>query len=152
MRLKTLASRTKLCILLSLVFVTPALADWHICNKTPENVVTSIVFDDGQGYVSTGWYKIRACGGCATVYHGMPKLRGAFFHGESEDGVMKWGGTYSFCVMTNRFSLGPRWATDCGGQRGGGYRMEDFSLQKLTGNDFTTNLTGKDRSGKMCID
>ena len=150
--LKTVASRTKLRILVFIALVMPASADWRISNKTPEEVNVSIVFNDGHGYVSTGWYRLGPCGGTATVYHGMPKLRGVFFHAESVDRMMRWGDKYAFCVSSGKFSLGGPTAIDRAGQISRGLRMENFHLEKLTGNDFTSNLTGKDRAGQMCID
>lgn len=142
---------TRLRILLFLALAIPAFGDWRICNRTPQVVLASIVFDAGQGYVSTGWYKIGACGGCATVYHGMPKLRDVFFHAESLDRMMKWGDDYSFCVASEKFSFSGPTVLHCARPRSADVRMEDFHLEKLTGNEFTTNLTGKDPSGKVCI-
>jgi len=149
---KAMMGGAALRIPIFLAIAFPALADWRICNRTPQDVLASIVFDAGQGYVSTGWYKIRRCGGCATVYHGMPKLRDVFFHAESVDRTMKWGDEYSFCVSSEKFSFRGPTALHCTRQQSPDVRMEDFHLEKLTGNDFTTNLTGKDHSGKACIE
>jgi uncharacterized membrane protein len=149
--LRHLASAAILRILLLGALAMPSPADWRISNKTPEEVNVSIVFDDGEGYISTGSYRLAPCGGPAAVYHGMPKLRGVFFHAESVDGRMKWGDSFAFCVSPGKFRLSGPTVIDFTGQTSWGLRMENFHLEKLTGNNFTSNLTGKDGSGQVAL-
>jgi len=53
-RVKSLA-----CGLFVLASASPSFADWTICNRTPEEVYAAIAFDNGGGYVSSGWYRFE---------------------------------------------------------------------------------------------
>lgn len=128
-------------------------ADWLLCNRTPSALYTAIAFDNGNGYVSTGWYRVGSCGGCRTVYHGRPKLSGVFVRAVSEDRAMVWEDNFLFCVNpTNAFTYSGA-ANQVRGtceQQGG--TMQAFTMQTLNTGNHTTNFTGRHPSGQICFD
>ena len=147
-RVKSLA-----CGLFALASASPSFADWTICNRTPEEVYASIAFDNGGGYVSSGWYRINGCGGCVVVYHGVPKLRGVFYYAHSRDRAQVWEGNTLFCT---RPGVAFKFGSDLNSVRGAcerqGFRMESFGMATMRTDNYTTNLTGRHPSGRVCID
>ena len=124
----------------------PALADWRFCNNTPEQAFVAIAVDNGDGYISMGWTGVPACGGCATALGGMPNNRGAFYSAHTDS--LKWGGDNQFCVGLRDFTFKQENRVPGACEHRGGHK-DDFSLTRLTGNNFTTNLNGR-IAGKMC--
>jgi uncharacterized membrane protein len=46
-----------------------AEGSWTVCNRSAKDVQVSIAYvNPGSrgGFISEGWWKLRACGGCAT--------------------------------------------------------------------------------------
>jgi uncharacterized membrane protein len=133
-------------------FAPPAFA-WQICNHTPDDVWSAIAYDNGQGYISEGWWRLTSCGGCKIVYSGSPKLKGVFFHAHNQDRTLNWGDNNQFCVDDgNAFTLGPDENSVRGACEHEGFRLENFQDLVLPGDNHTTNLTGRRADGRVCID
>lgn len=137
-----------------MVFAPVTYADWQICNRTPTALYAAIAYDNGNGgYSSSGWYRVESCGACKTVFRGRPHVSGVFVHGSSEDGALAWGNDFLFCVHpTQRFLYSGQANLDDRVCKQQGGIMEPFALQTLKGGTFTTNLTGRHPSGRVCID
>jgi uncharacterized membrane protein len=127
---------------------SPALADWSFCNHTPEKAFVAISFDNGGGYISTGWKVVPGCGGCVKAYEGMPNNRGAFFSAHTLNGSAVWKGDNLFCVGMNDFTF-KRENSSSGACKSRGGHMDGFIPTNLTSNNFTTNLNGS-IPGKVC--
>jgi uncharacterized membrane protein len=124
---------------------SPARADWTICNKTAEEYNVAIAYEQGRGHVSEGWWTLRPCGGCKVVHQGRFAVAGAFLRGEGKEGSVAEGNNL-FCVTNRAFTI-----SGAGNCRNRGYSERGFTLHRVTG-DYTTNITGRSPSGRVCID
>lgn len=111
----------------SLAAMVPAAADFRVCNKSGETVDVAIGFfaDDKSGWISRGWYRINAGGGCVPVWWGDLNNRYYYVYADTGGGAgHRWDGagtnrpTAPFCVSKATFRLdqnlyGSRQDADC---------------------------------------
>jgi uncharacterized membrane protein len=121
---------------LSLGVALPATADLTICNKTGYLTSVAIGYQEGENWVSEGWWNIEG-GDCAIVLEGDLQLRYYYAYAEHDEIGGGWSGDYTFCTSDNKFTiLGD---TNCEAR---GYRTTGF-FQIDTGEtalDYTQNL------------
>lgn len=141
-----------LMIALALIFcafVTPAQADFTVCNRTPDQVtVASAWVSPRGGFTSEGWWKLRACGGCERVVLSSetsdPHNYFFYAHGAGRE----WRGGSAFCTTRGAFKIGD--AKRCLlGRRG---QMKNFVRVTSRSGNHTHSLTGRSSSGAVCID
>lgn len=123
---------------------------WTVCNRTADKITVAIAYPSGGTYVSEGWWTLNPCGGCATVLNANLDATGVFLRGEAQ-GVGRYQGDTLHCVRRQAFTIkdssipGSR----CRSRSG---TLAQFQLVVLTGDRYTTNLTGRSASGRVCID
>ena len=127
---------------------------WRICNKTPEPLQVSVAYDPGNGqYVSKGYYKLAACGGCAGI--GTFAVRGVWYRATTQNGTPRIEGDDLFCVhLTTRFQLGrPNAQGKCSVSTSPNSPLvvRGFRAVTLTGAAHTSNIVGG-VNGRVCID
>jgi uncharacterized membrane protein len=123
--------------------VTEAKASWTICNKTADNMRVAIAYVNPRGgFISEGWWTVRACGGCATVLQTKDTSdhRNVFYHAEG-GGVIE--GSSVFCVGNSPFKLNGK---------GSCAVKKRFLHKEINLRSHTTNITGRSASGRVCID
>lgn len=156
---KASLSRLPLCLLGVLTITagifsaSPARAtSWKVCNRSSEDIEVAIVYSagDARNYISKGWWKLRACGGCAVVYNGNLPIRGTFLRGEGAKGAV-WEGDNLFCTSESRFEI-PNANADEATCRHRGHDMKAFELHVIKSEDFTTTLSNTRPGAVRCID
>src|SRR5437879_4942628 len=77
----------------------PAKADFTICNKTAESVTVAVAYVNPRGgFISEGWWKVGACGGCKLVVLSTETSdpHNVFYHAHGGGNV--WEGESRFCT------------------------------------------------------
>lgn len=120
-----------------LCLATPALADFHVCNRTANTAKVALGRYDGSEWLSEGWWSVPAHA-CATLLGG--KLVARYYYVYASDGGSgTWGGRRAFCVTAGggKFQIIGR--ADCAGR---GYDRKSF-FEVDTGNspDWTQSLS-----------
>jgi uncharacterized membrane protein len=128
-------------------------AGWLICNRTPEELQVAIAYHDGaNGWLTEGWWSLKACGGCTRVMD-QSKTDGAnvFYRAVTPRGDERIGGKTHFCVSSHANGA-PPWTGRSPKVCGKGYVSGGFSQHTVdTEKDFRSNITGK-VAGKVCLD
>ena len=134
------------CVVLSLVATSAAHADWTICNRTADSMRVAVAYVNPRGgFISEGWWTLRACGGCATVVlrSETSDPNNVFFHAESPEGT-RIDGNSQFCVGRSPFKMD-----------GKGQCNDTRSFQHAAVNldrNFTTTINPPNNAGRRCID
>jgi uncharacterized membrane protein len=132
-----------------------AFADWTIVNRSPYEVWVAIAWDSGNGFTSSGWWKLSPCGGARRVLNGAPHATGAFVYAmrtDTRESVLP-ANNFLFCVADRGFNF-----TSENRQRGicvhSVGRLVDFMQTEVrTQGDTTTTVRGtKKPSDRVCID
>jgi uncharacterized membrane protein len=137
----------------SLLVVAPAWAtEWKVCNSSPEDITVAIVYDlgDARQYISKGWWRVLANGGCRVVYNGNLPRTGVFLRGEGAQGSV-WAGDNLFCTSQARFEI-PHANVNERTCRARGQDMKAFGLHTITSDNFTTTLRSNTQSRSHRID
>ena len=143
-------------VLLSTVFglsLQASAEGWRICNRTAEQLHVAIAYHDGaNGWLTEGWWELRACGGCASVMdHSKTDGTNVFLRAVTPKGSARVEGSARFCVSDHAKGA-PPWTGRSGKVCGKGYVSGGFSKHVVdTDKTFTTSITGK-VAGKVCID
>jgi uncharacterized membrane protein len=124
--------------------LTEAQAAWKICNKTADDMRVAIAYVNPRvgGFISEGWWTLRACGGCKTVLQASQTSdpHNVFYRAEG-GGVVE--GRDQFCVGSSPFKMnGTR---NCGVKKG-------FVHKQINIANATSNITGRSSSGRVCFD
>jgi uncharacterized membrane protein len=123
--------------------LTQAQAAWEICNKTPDEMSVAIAYvNPGGGFISEGWWNLRACGGCKKVLvpSDTSDHKNVFYRAEG-GGTIE--GDSQFCVSNSSFKMNGK--GNCPVKKG--FRHKEINLA-----DWRTNITGQSPSGRVCID
>ena len=124
-------------------------SDWRICNRTAEPMWAAIAFDSGGGkYVSQGWWKLAACGGCASV--GSFNLRGVWYRAHNQNSTRLIEGNDLFCTAQSAFRIDTQQACHMPGEHS--LSAEGFRPVTLSAKTFTSNIDGSADSGAVCFD
>jgi uncharacterized membrane protein len=125
-------------------------ANWRICNKTAEPMWVAIAYDPGNGrHVSRGWWRLNACGGCATI--GNYNVLGVWYHAHNRDRSRRVEGDDLFCTSSPMaFNLDNQAA--CRVPTNRSLAFLGFRSVVLRGSTFTSSITGRAANGSMCID
>jgi uncharacterized membrane protein len=134
-------------LLISPMIALPVAADFKVCNRTADPVTVAAAWVNPRGgFISEGWWKIRACGGCETVVLSSETSdpHNYFFHGHG--GGLRWEGRDRFCTTARRFKIVGH--QNCAGR---GFNVTGFRHVTSTSGNVTQTLSGRSRSG-VCID
>ncbi len=86
---------------------SPASADFTLCNRFEQTVYAAYAYDNGDDWVSEGWYEMRPQQ-CTTLVYGNLNLQNRYYYiyAESADGWNSWGGDHCFCTHEpNAFTI-----------------------------------------------
>jgi len=121
-----------------------AHADLKLCNLTSSRVGVAIGYeaDDGQEWVSSGWWNIMAHA-CETIMTGELNSRFFYVHAVDYDLGGEWAGTSYMCTNKSEFTI--KGVNDCAAR---GYQRAGF-FEIDTGNetDWTIRLTDPGEGG-----
>jgi uncharacterized membrane protein len=128
-------------IAVGLLSVAPAqAAEWKVCNATGKDANVAIVYSlgDARNYISKGWWKVPANGGCRVVFSGNLPIIGTYLRGEGVGGEI-WEGSDLFCTVQSRFEI-PNANLDEKGCMAKGARLKAYQMHIIKAQHFTTTL------------
>jgi uncharacterized membrane protein len=120
----------------------PAQADLRICNTTANRVGVAVGYRDPQGWVTEGWFNLRA-NSCEAVLKGDLNFKYYYVYAVDYDRGGEWGGASFMCTREREFSV--RGFDNClarGFDRTGFFEI-DTGEQK----NWTVQLTEANRQG-----
>lgn len=119
-----------------------AQADLRLCNMTPSRVGVAIGYQDGQGWVTEGWWSLtpRAC---ETLLNGSLAARFYYVYAVDYDRGGEWSGPHPMCTRDREFTI--RGVEDCLAR--GFDRSRFFEVDTGQQKSWTIQLTDPDRSG-----
>lgn len=115
----------------------PAAADFRICNQTKSRVGVAIGYQDGEAWVTEGWWNIPASS-CDALLHGQLAARFYYVYAVDYDRNGEWSGPIFMCTRDKEFTI--RGLGDCLAR---GYDRTGF-MEVDTGNQqmsWTVQLT-----------
>ncbi len=120
----------------ALVALSPANANFRICNKSPNRMSIALAYIDGSGWVSEGWWNLKS-GACDTILRGQLAAEFYYVYAMDEHGG-EWKGKTPMCTLTHQFRITGR--DNCYSR---GYDRTQF-IEVDTGQnakDWTVDLT-----------
>jgi uncharacterized membrane protein len=94
----------------------PAMAQFTVCNESPDVAYVATGYWDNTQYVSEGWWTVDAAS-CAIIYDGVLQYQYYYVYAETDadtsGNMVTWGGETMLCVDPyNSFTI---WGdTNCG--------------------------------------
>lgn len=131
-------------LLLAAPWASAAEGSWTVCNRSGKDVQVSIAYvNPGSrgGFISEGWWKLRACGGCAMVLKRdeTSDPRNVFLHVENTDGVVVTSGNSRMCTASFKHTIVGNDNCVKRGFKDGWYKhLDSVNLDKR----HTTNIRG----------
>jgi len=113
----------------------PASAWFDLCNKSSEPVYAAFGYNDGNAWVSEGWWNL-APGECATVYDGSLTQRKYYAYAESHSEEWYWDGEYPFCAQDDVFTI----VGDTNCKERGFYEIDFFEIDVGEAPNYTFDL------------
>ena len=83
---------------------TPAAADFRICNKTKSRVGVAIGYQNGEDWVTEGWWNIPA-NACEALLHGSLSARFYYVYAIDYDHNGEWSGPTFMCTRDKEFTI-----------------------------------------------
>ncbi len=118
-----------------------ARADLRLCNMTQSRVGIALGYRDAQGWVSEGWWNLKA-NECETVLRGQLAARFYYVFAQDYERGGEWAGAHVMCTRDKEFTI--RGTENClarGYERNGFFEV-DTGEQK----NWTVQLTDQGRS------
>ena len=84
--------------------VSPAWANFSVCNKTASPFLIAIARPAAKGWVSEGWWRVEPQG-CTDVLRGKLKARYYYLRGVHLGVDGAWDGNRFFCVAADNFTI-----------------------------------------------
>jgi uncharacterized membrane protein len=121
----------------------PANADYTVCNKTTRDVRVAVGYVSPiEGFVSKGWYDLRAGGDCRLMVAdgATSDPHNYFFFAKDIGGDGRWEGDVALCTtrkafLIEGFQTARNWCADHG------YDRRFFRHVESPSGNMTTNLT-----------
>jgi len=114
--------------------VTPALADFTVCNESDSSTASvSVAYQSDGEWVSEGWWNIDR-GDCTIIFPGDLKSRYYYIRADGGDGT--WKGDYNFCYKSEKFTIYGDENCSSRGYKSGGY----FEVDTGDSYDWTQRL------------
>jgi len=88
----------------ALTVASPARADFRICNNTGSRVGIALGYNDGRGWVTEGWFNLRASR-CDAVLRGDLKANYYYVYAVDYDRGGEWGGKSFMCTREREFTI-----------------------------------------------
>jgi len=89
---------------------TPAAADFRICNQTKSRIGVAIGYQDGEDWVTEGWWNIPGSS-CEALLHGNLSARFYYVYAIDYDRNGEWSGPTFMCTRDKEFTI--RGLGDC---------------------------------------
>lgn len=124
-----------------LLSLSPALADFRLCNNTGSRVGIALGYKDGDGWITEGWWNVGARS-CETLLRGTLVARYYYIYAIDYDRGGEWSGKAFMCTRDKEFTI--RGTEDClarGYERTGFFEV-DTSEQR----SWTVQLTEADQN------
>src|SRR5215475_3338903 len=90
--------------------VTPAAADFRICNLTKSRIGIAVGYKDGEEWATEGWWNVAA-GNCETLLRGNLAARFYYIYAVDYDRGGEWSGQAFMCTRDKEFTI--RGTGDC---------------------------------------
>ena len=91
-------------LMLGGVWADPAAADLRVCNNTPSRVGVALGYRDTQGWVSEGWYLLKA-NSCEILLKDDPIARYYYIYAQDYDRGGEWTGRTPMCTRDKEFQI-----------------------------------------------
>ena len=104
-----LLARSLIAALFLLPFAASARADLRLCNNTANRASVAIAYTDGSGWVSEGWWNLKA-NGCEILVRGPLAAEFYYVYAMDERGA-EWKGKTFMCTRDHEFRINGR--QDC---------------------------------------
>jgi uncharacterized membrane protein len=95
------------CVLLastSILIVTPAAADFRLCNNTSSRVGISVGYKENDGWTTEGWWNLPART-CETLLRGALVARFYYIYAIDYDHGGEWSGQAFMCTREKEFTI-----------------------------------------------
>ncbi|PWB80391.1 MAG: hypothetical protein C3F11_18070 [Methylocystaceae bacterium] len=89
--------------------MSPARADFRLCNNTSSRVSVALAYTDGRNWLSEGWWNLRASA-CETLLRGPLAAQYYYVYAMDERGG-EWKGKAFMCTRDREFRIDGR--DDC---------------------------------------
>jgi uncharacterized membrane protein len=84
--------------------ITPALADFRLCNKTSSRVGVSVGYKDHETWSTEGWWNVGA-NSCETLLRGPLSARFYYVYAIDYDRGGEWNGKAYMCTRDKEFTI-----------------------------------------------
>src|SRR5690606_7140556 len=84
--------------------MTPARADFRVCNATQNLVGVAIGYRARSGWISEGWWQIEGSS-CKTLIEGPLSSRYYYLYAEDAENGGRWEGPIKMCVAEKPFKI-----------------------------------------------
>jgi len=91
-------------LMLAGLWAGPASADLRVCNNTPSRVGVALGYRDNQGWVSEGWYLLKA-NSCETLLKEDLIARYYYIYAQDYDRGGEWTGRTPMCTRDKEFQI-----------------------------------------------
>jgi uncharacterized membrane protein len=88
------------------LMLSPAHADFRLCNNTNGRVSVSLAYTDGDIWISEGWWNLKASG-CETLMRGPLAAEFYYLYAMDERGG-EWKGKAFMCTRDHEFRINGR--------------------------------------------
>jgi uncharacterized membrane protein len=115
-----------------IVTITPAVADFRLCNNTPSRVGVAVGYKDRDGWATEGWWNV-ASRSCETLLRGNLFARYYYIYAVDYDRGGEWSGQAFMCTRDKEFTI--RGTEDClarGFDRTGFFEVDTGEQQSWT--------------------
>ncbi len=97
-------------LLVAALSSSPAKADFRVCNNTASRVGLTLGYNDGQGWVTEGWFNLRP-NRCDVILKGELNASFYYVYAVDYDRGGEWGGPSFMCTREREFTI--RGSEDC---------------------------------------
>lgn len=93
-----------LALLLAGLWVTPAAADFRLCNNTSSRVGIALGYKDADGWTTEGWWNVSSRA-CETLLRGTLVARYYYIYAIDYDRGGEWSGQAFMCSRDKEFTI-----------------------------------------------
>jgi uncharacterized membrane protein len=93
-----------LTIMLLCLWVTPAAADFRLCNNTSSRVGIALGYKDAEGWTTEGWWNVSSRS-CETLLRGTLVARYYYIYALDYDRGGEWSGQAFMCSRDKEFTI-----------------------------------------------
>jgi len=94
-----------LAVMLALVPLRQAAADFRVCNNTASRVGVAIGYKDKDGWATEGWWNLPSRSGCEVVLRGTLASRYYYIYAVDYDRGGEWSGRAYMCSREKEFTI-----------------------------------------------